>query len=200
MGLKAKQIEKLAEIFGDRLITAKHELHLQSFDVGSLPKQVGWLMNVNPDASVQPTAREEVQALYKFANDEKVPLVPRGAATSGYGGAIPRKGGITVDMRRMDRVIKIDEENLTVEVEPGIAWANLQHELNRVGLDLRSYPSSALSATVGGWIAQGGDGIPLNIATEAHAKRPDVVQAGKPILEYVAPSTKVNWGERELHI
>ncbi len=159
MGLKKKQTEQLSEIFGDRLITAKHELFLSSMDVGSLPKQVGWMMNTNPDAIVQPTTAEEIQSLYKFARNEKVPLVPRGAGTSGYGGAIPRKGGIIVDMRRMDNILSVDEENLTVSVEPGISWTHLQFELNQVGLDVRTYPSSALSATVAGWVAQGGDGI-----------------------------------------
>ncbi|MHA1614936.1 MAG: FAD-binding oxidoreductase, partial [Candidatus Thorarchaeota archaeon] len=159
MGLKKKQTEKLSGIFGDRLITAKHELFLSSMDVGSLPKQVGWMMNTNPDAIVQPITAEEIQSLYKFARNEKVPLVPRGAGTSGYGGAIPRKGGIIVDMRRMDNILSVDEENLTVSVEPGISWTHLQFELNQLGLDVRSYPSSALSATVAGWVAQGGDGI-----------------------------------------
>lgn len=159
MGLKKTQIGHLSEIFGDRLITAKHELFLGSSDVGSLPKMVGLMMNYNPDAIVQPTSAEEIKALYKFANEQKVPLTPRGAGTSGYGGAIPRKGGITVDMRRMDNILSVDKENLTVTVEPGIVWTNLQFELNRLGLDVRSYPSSGLSATVGGWVAQGGDGI-----------------------------------------
>ncbi|TFG26550.1 FAD-binding oxidoreductase, partial [Candidatus Thorarchaeota archaeon] len=116
MGLKKKQIEHLSEIFGDRLITAKHELFLSSSDVGSLPKMVGLMMNYNPDAIVQPTSAEDVKALYEFANKEKVPLTPRGAGTSGYGGAIPRKGGIIVDMRRFDQIISVDKENLTVTV------------------------------------------------------------------------------------
>ena len=159
MVLKPKQNEKLAEIFGDRLLTEKHELILSALDVGSLPKQVGWLMNTTPDAIVQPLTPEEISALYKFCQKKKIPLVPRGAGTSGYGGAIPRKGGIIVDIRRMDNILEVDEENLTVLVEPGISWANLQFELNKKGLDIRCYPSSGLSATIGGWIAQGGDGI-----------------------------------------
>ncbi|TXT55654.1 MAG: NAD(P)H-quinone oxidoreductase subunit K [Candidatus Thorarchaeota archaeon] len=159
MGLKEKQLEKLKAIFNHRLVTAKHELIVHSQDVGSLPKQVGWLMNNNPDALVRPVTTEEVKALYKFANEEEVPLVPRGAGTSGYGGAIPRKGGIIVDMREMNRVLEINEEEEWVITEPGISWAHLQHHLNRHGLDLRCYPSSGLSATVGGWVAQGGDGI-----------------------------------------
>ncbi|MFW9919844.1 MAG: NADH-quinone oxidoreductase subunit NuoB, partial [Candidatus Thorarchaeota archaeon] len=52
-----------------------------------------------------------------------------------------------------------DKENLSVLVEPGLSWSNLQFELNRQDLDLRCYPSSGLAATIGGWVAQGGDGI-----------------------------------------
>jgi NADH-quinone oxidoreductase B subunit len=159
MGLKKRQIERLTEIFGDRLITAKHELLAFSTDVGALPKQVGWLMNNKPDAAVQPETPEEIQALFELANSEKIPLIPRGSGSSGYGGAIPRKGGITVDLRRMDKVLEIDKEGLTVLTEPGISWAHLQQELNREDLDLRCYPSSGVAATIGGWVAQGGDGI-----------------------------------------
>ena len=159
MTLKPKLVTELAEVYEDRVITEKHELVIHGMDVGSLPKQVGWLMNVKPDAIVQPQTPEEIRYLYEFANKYKVPLVPRGAGTSGYGGAIPRKGGIIVDMRRMDNILSIDEENMTVTVEPGLSWANLQFELNRKNLDLRCYPSSGLSATIGGWVAQGGDGI-----------------------------------------
>ncbi|MFW9977440.1 MAG: NADH-quinone oxidoreductase subunit NuoB [Candidatus Thorarchaeota archaeon] len=159
MGLKKRQIEKLAELFGDRLITEKHELVIFNTDVGALPKQVGYMMNNKPDAAVQPLTPEEIQALYEIANKEKIPLVPRGAGTSGYGGAIPRKGGIIVDIRRMNNIIEVDKENLSVLVEPGLSWSNLQFELNRQDLDLRCYPSSGLAATIGGWVAQGGDGI-----------------------------------------
>ncbi|MGY5875391.1 MAG: NADH-quinone oxidoreductase subunit NuoB [Candidatus Thorarchaeota archaeon] len=159
MGLDKRKIGILKQLFGDRTITAKAELIIHASDVGALPKQVGLMMNHKPDAIVQPLTPEDVQTLYKFANEEKVPLVPRGAGTSGYGGAIPRKGGIIVDMRRMDSILEIDAENLTVTTEPGISWSNLQFELNRQNLDLRCYPSSSLSATVGGWVAQGGDGI-----------------------------------------
>ncbi|MHA1806077.1 MAG: NADH-quinone oxidoreductase subunit NuoB [Candidatus Thorarchaeota archaeon] len=158
-GLKKRQVKRLQEIFGDRVITAKHELLISGMDVGSLPKQVGWLMNVNPDAIVQPETPEEVQRLFRLAYDEKIPLVPRGSGTSGYGGAIPRKGGIVVDMRRMDKIVSVNKDDMTVTVEPGISWANLQFELNRLGLDIRCSPSSGLSATIGGWVAQGGDGI-----------------------------------------
>ena len=159
MGLKRKQVDKLSKVFGDRLITEKHELLIQSTDVGALPKQVGWLMNNKPDALVQPVTPEEIQELYKIANDEKIPLVPRGAGTSGYGGSIPRKGGIIVDIRQMDNVLEVNKEEEYVLVEPGMSWSNLQHHLNRLGMDIRCYPSSGLAATISGWVAQGGDGI-----------------------------------------
>ncbi|NWF95864.1 MAG: NADH-quinone oxidoreductase subunit NuoB [Candidatus Thorarchaeota archaeon] len=159
MTLKKHLVDELTEVFGERVVTAKHELIIHAQDVGALPKQVGWLMNTNPDAVVRPQSVEEVRALYAFANKHHIPLTPRGAGTSGYGGAIPRNGGVVVDMRLFDKVLSVDSQALTVTVQPGISWANLQHHLNRMGLDLRCYPSSGISATVGGWVAQGGDGI-----------------------------------------
>ncbi len=159
MALSKKQEKELGTLFGDRFIVAKHELLPFSTDIGTLPREVGLIMNNKPDALVQPINATEIRDLYGIARRHGIALIPRGAGTSGYGGAIPIDGGITVDMRRMDSIIEIDEENLTVTTEPGISWSELQFELNRNGLDLRSYPSSALSATVGGWISQGGDGI-----------------------------------------
>ncbi|TFG12315.1 FAD-binding oxidoreductase [Candidatus Thorarchaeota archaeon] len=159
MALTDEQEDELTKIFGDRFIVAKHELLPFSTDIGTLPREVGLIMNNMPDALVQPVKANEIRDLYAVARRHGIPLIPRGAGTSGYGGAIPLAGGITVDMRRMDRIIEIDEEKLTVTTEPGISWYDLQFELNRRGLDLQCYPSSALAATVGGWISQGGDGI-----------------------------------------
>ena len=81
MALKSEQVSKLAEVFGDRLVTAKHEMIIHSQDVGSLPKQVSRLMNTEPDAIVQPESPEEIQSLYEFARSQKVPHVPRDAGT-----------------------------------------------------------------------------------------------------------------------
>ncbi|HMB45617.1 MAG TPA: FAD-binding oxidoreductase [Candidatus Methanoperedens sp.] len=115
--------------------------------------------NTTPDAVVQPQDEEELIEIVRWAILNKVPLTPRGKATSGYGGAIPVNKGIVIDFYRMKKVLAIDPKNKTVRVQPGITWEKLDTELNKQGLTLRLYPTSYPSSTVGGWLAQGGAGI-----------------------------------------
>jgi FAD/FMN-containing dehydrogenase/NAD-dependent dihydropyrimidine dehydrogenase PreA subunit len=108
---------------------------------------------------VQPQDEEELGYLLKLANQHKIPLTPRGRGTSGYGGAIPRFGGLVVDFSRMNRILEIDPRNLSATTEPGVIWLDLERELAAKGLALRLYPGSAPASTVGGWLAQGGSGF-----------------------------------------
>ena len=156
MNLKA-----LEEIFGDRLSVEDAELRLCTHDVGNLPDIVGiavmdLLVNRMATAIVQPVSTDEVVALLKFATAQKVPVTPRAAGTSGVMGAVPAKGGIVVELMRMNKILEIDKEGMTVTVQPGVVWNPLEEELNRHDLSLPIYPSSAPSSAVGGWIGSGG--------------------------------------------
>jgi FAD/FMN-containing dehydrogenase len=102
---------------------------------------------------------EEVAAFVKICQQYQIKILPRGGATSGYGGALPTRPSVVVDFRRMNKIEKIDSQKNEVIVEPGIVWKTLEESLRRAGFALPTYPSSAPSATVGGWIAQGGYGI-----------------------------------------
>jgi Fe-S oxidoreductase/FAD/FMN-containing dehydrogenase len=159
MGLTAAQESWLRQHFGDRFSTDLMERKIYSHDVGVMPPLVKPLIGkAIADAVVQPRDEDEVVALVRWAIDSDTPLVPRGKATSGYGGVLPVKGGVTVDFWRMGKLLRIDQEAQTVTVEPGIVWEDLEDELLKRGLALRLYPSSAPSSTVGGWLAQGGFG------------------------------------------
>ena len=98
-------------------------------------------------------------ALVRWAVADNVPLTPRGKATSGYGGVLPVKNGVVVDFYRMRQIKNIDAAAMTATVQAGVVWEKLDRELMKKGLTLRLYPSSYPSATVGGWLAQGGAGI-----------------------------------------
>ncbi|MCL4532250.1 MAG: FAD-binding oxidoreductase [Actinobacteria bacterium] len=150
---------ELKERFADRVTFDKTERLIYGHDVASLPEAVEMLIDNVPEAVVQPRTAEEVQFLVGLSRSYSVPLVPRGAATTGYGGAVPAKGGIVVDMSWMKRVLEIDAQSGTVTVEPGAVWARLEEELIRHGLMLRLYPTSAPGSTVAGWVAEGGAGI-----------------------------------------
>ncbi|NYT19493.1 MAG: FAD-binding oxidoreductase [Methanosarcinales archaeon] len=154
-GLKSQ----LEEMFENRVSFSKLERMVYSHDVGVIPDSVKKTIATMPDAVVQPVNADEVSALVKLANENKVPIIPRGAASSGFGGAVPVANGIVIDLARMANVISIDTEDLTAEVEPGVVWSELDGKLKRIGLTLRLYPSSAPTSTVAGWVAQGGSGI-----------------------------------------
>jgi Fe-S oxidoreductase/FAD/FMN-containing dehydrogenase len=157
--LNSNQVTWLHEQFDSRFSTDLMERKIYSHDVGEMPPLIKPLIGrALADAVVQPKNEQEIATLAQWAAQNRVPLVPRGKATSGYGGVLPVKGGITVDFWRMRDVLAVDEENLTVTVEPGLVWQDLEQELAKRGLALRLYPSSAPTSTVGGWLAQGGFG------------------------------------------
>ena len=160
MGLNAVRREALKDIFEERVTFDPLERRLYSHDIASMPKLVRPLLgDTTADAVVQPVNEEELVRLVRWARLEQVPLVPRGKASSGYGGVIPARGGVVVDFYRMTDVAEVDREGHAVTVGPGITWEALDRKLAFAGLTLRLYPSSYPSSTVGGWLAQGGAGF-----------------------------------------
>ncbi|MFC2069225.1 FAD-binding oxidoreductase, partial [Chloroflexota bacterium] len=158
--IKSEHRSYLEEIFNNRVSFRRLERKLYGHDIAAMPGLIKpFVGNTISDAVVQPESEEELIGLVKWAVENKVALTPRGSASSGYGGVIPVKGGVVVDFYRMRAIKKIDATHNTVIVEPGIVWEKLDKELMKQGLTLRLYPSSYPSATVGGWLAQGGAGI-----------------------------------------
>ncbi|OIP91061.1 MAG: Fe-S oxidoreductase [Syntrophaceae bacterium CG2_30_49_12] len=158
--LTTKQKEWLEKEFNQRVSFDKTERLLYSHDIAAIPRIIRpFGGSTLPDAIIQPESEEEVARLVAWANENRIPLTPRGKASSGYGGAVPTKKGVVVDFWRMRKVIHTDSGAMEVTVQPGITWEKLQAELAKGGVDLRLYPTSAPSSTVGGWLAQGGAGI-----------------------------------------
>lgn len=112
----------------------------------------GFDSNYWPDLVVLPDSTEQVSAILKLANEKSVPVVPWGGATNTYGSTLPIHGGIVVDLRKMDRIIGINKEELTVTAEAGITLLELQYLLNEEGLCHGTNPGSAPWATLGGAI------------------------------------------------
>jgi Fe-S oxidoreductase/FAD/FMN-containing dehydrogenase len=157
--LTTSQREWLTERFNSRFTDDLLERKIYSHDVGVMPPLIKPLLGKTlADGIVQPRNEGEIVELVRWAGQHGVPLVPRGKATSGYGGVLPAKGGITVDFWRMRQILEIDLHDETVTVQAGVIWRDLEKELAKFDLALRLYPSSAPSSTVGGWLAQGGFG------------------------------------------
>ncbi len=152
--------ESLVKIVGpNRVKITETEKILYSHDLAPLPKEVGLAFNTMPDAVIRPKSAEEVSQIVKVAIKYDIPVIPRGAATWGFGGAIPSQGGIVIDISSMDRVIHVDQDNLEIVVEAGAVWKKVYDIALKRGLFVVSYPSSMYAATVGGWINTGGIGI-----------------------------------------
>jgi len=148
--------KELINIFANRVAFHKIECMVYSSDLATLPGIINKQIATQPDAVVQPKSNDELLALLDLAMKYGIPLTPRGSGTAGYGGAVPTRGGIVVDFSRMNRILDINKDNSTTTVEPGVIWNDLEIKLRSHGLALRLYPSSAISSTVAGLLANGG--------------------------------------------
>lgn len=158
--LSQESLNDLKAIIGLRINSDLRERHLYETDMGELPSMPKLLVgNTTPGVIVQPQTEEQIIAVIEWANRYNVPLIPRAAATSGYGGVVPVNGSVVVELVHFNKIIKIDEANKTATVEPGIVWKDLEAKLASHGLASRMVPTSAPGSTVGGWLAQNGGGF-----------------------------------------
>jgi FAD/FMN-containing dehydrogenase len=153
-------VDRLAVLVGeDRVTTDDLERQLYSQEIANLPPEVVYVFNVKPDIVVRPSRTEEVVGIVNIARERKVPITPRGAGTLGLGGSLPSKGGILLDLSTMNRIIEVDPDNMSATVEAGVTWEELRTAARAKGMRVGAYPSSSLSATVGGWLSGGGVGV-----------------------------------------
>jgi FAD/FMN-containing dehydrogenase len=118
----------------------------------------GQLDGVTADLVVTPKSQEEVIRTLKVAFAHGVPITPRGAGTGNYGQAMPLSGGIVLSLAAMDKIREIHTGR--VICEPGIVIAQLDKQTKaHSGQELRFHPSTAQTATVGGFIAGGSGGV-----------------------------------------
>ena len=82
-----------------------------------------------PQYLVKPKNTEEVQQIIKLANELGIPVTPCSSGVHFYGSAIPKLGGIVMDLRRMNKILEFDLCNKMVRVEPGVTWGQLQAEM-----------------------------------------------------------------------
>jgi len=128
-------------------------------DLAEMPALLMAMIQPVPEVVVAARSVREVALALAIAGRHGIPVTPRAQATSGYGGAVPCKGGMVLDVSGLNRVLAIHVEEATVDVEPGVVWEALSRTLAKAGLDNRVCPTSAPASTVGGWFAMGGVGI-----------------------------------------
>jgi FAD/FMN-containing dehydrogenase len=82
-----------------------------------------------PDFVVCPTDSEQVSQIIKLANEKNVPVVPVSSQEHFNGGAIPKQGGILMDLSKMNKILEIDQDLKKVRIEAGVTWGQLTSEL-----------------------------------------------------------------------
>lgn len=111
-----------------------------------------------PDAVVRLSAAHEAAAILAYANTHRIPVTPRGAGTGLVGASVAMAGGIMLDTTLMNRILEIDEDNLTVTVEPGVLLMELAAAVEARGLFYPPDPGEK-SATIGGNISTNAGGM-----------------------------------------
>ena len=130
------------------------------------------------DFIVHPGSVEEIAEIVKVANSYKIPVIPWGGGSGSQGGVVPVYGGIILDVKRLNKIIDINEKSLTVTAQAGINGTQLEWAVNEKNLTLPHYPASANCATLGGYLAPRGSGT---ISTK-YGKAEDLVLGMQVVL------------------
>jgi glycolate oxidase len=148
-----------------------------------------------PDAVVSPRNVEDVSQIVKICNEYKVPIVPRGSGTNLCAGTCPTNGGIVLLFKHMNKIIEIDEENLTITVQPGVITLDMIHAIEDKGLFYPPDPSSMKISTIGGNINENSGGLrglkygvtrDYVIGLEAVLPNGDIIRTGGKLAKDVA--------------
>jgi len=145
--LDTKLLRILQDIVGpEQVSTAAADLICYSYDATQQQHQ--------PDVVVYPADAGQVSRILQLANREGIPVYPRGAGSGFTGGSLPIRGGISLVLTRLNRILRIDQDNLVAEVEPGVVTAHLQEAVEAVGLFYPPDPASLKFSTIGGNVAE----------------------------------------------
>lgn len=134
----------LASLLGDRLSRSKSDLDAHGASESHFDP-------MPPEAVAWPESTEEVSAILRICNEHKVAVIPFGVGTSLEGHTGAPRGGLSLDMSRMNRLLRVDPGDMDCDVEPGITREVLNRELRATGLFFPVDPGA--NATLGGMAA-----------------------------------------------
>ncbi|MCM3708951.1 FAD-linked oxidase C-terminal domain-containing protein [Sporosarcina luteola] len=112
-----------------------------------------------PDIVLSPSSVEEIQEIVKVCAEYGVPIVSRGSGTNLAAGTTPTSGGVVVLFNRMNRILELDEENLTLTVQPGVITQAINELVAEKGLFYPPDPSSMSISTIGGNVSENSGGL-----------------------------------------
>jgi alkyldihydroxyacetonephosphate synthase len=144
-----------------------------------------------PDLVAFPREESEIETVLSWAEAEGAAVVPFGGGTSVVGGVearLGKRGVVTMDLRRLDRVLEVDPASLAARIQAGATGPRLEAQLREHGLTLRHFPQSFEYSTLGGWIATRAGGHFATLLTHID----DLVESVRAI------TPRGNWESRRL--
>ncbi|MFX0074181.1 MAG: FAD-binding oxidoreductase [Candidatus Hermodarchaeota archaeon] len=159
---ETKNLEKFTEEVKEFIIPAHvstdpYDIEATTGDLSLLPKyHYKFKEEFKATHVIRPGNTEELSKLMKKCYESSIPMTIRGAGSSCYSASTPTRGGVVIDMRRMDKIHQIDPTNMTVKCDAGISWLRLIEALLEYGLGPKCYPTSYKSSVVGGFVVTSG--------------------------------------------
>ena len=146
-------IAHLQSLLGSaRVLTSQEDLIPYSFDGTAALKQM-------PGAVVFPQSGKEVAECVKLAAKANIPVVTRGSGTGLSGGSVPLSGCLVICLVRMDKIIELDQQNLTLRAQCGVITKEIDDAAAAVGLFYPPDPGSMKISTIGGNVAENSGGL-----------------------------------------
>lgn len=149
---KEKLLKKLKEIIPDKKRIVAHDIP-EKYLSDTLGRLKG-----EASALVFPQSTEEVSKILKYAHKHDIPVTPRGAGTNLVGSTVPVDGGIILELSRMDKVLELDENTMTITVQPGLLLQDMQKYVEERGLFYPPDPGEKASS-IGGNISTNAGGM-----------------------------------------
>ncbi len=163
--VRRRQIDSLSQDLKPRLnescrvVTSFFERRNYSRDLARIPPLLEKaLYRTTPYLVVQPKNEHDIVEVFAFCKSRGLAVFPRGSSSSAFGGAVPTRNGVVMDLSPMMSILEVIPEKKTIRVEPGARWADVATKLESSGLAPMTTPTSYFS-TVGGWISTGGMGL-----------------------------------------
>ena len=112
-----------------------------------------------PDGAIWAESTEQVSKILALANEVRIPITPRGAGTGLAGAAVPNRGGLVLDLSRMNKILNISLVNRQARVQSGVVYRELQEALAPLGFFYPPDPASGKVATLGGNVGTNAGGL-----------------------------------------
>lgn len=162
---------------GDNVLWRKADLQTYEYDA--------YLEKAMPEVVVLVDSADQISAVVKIANRERIPFVPRGRGTNLSGGVLAVKQGIVIELARMDRILEIDIPNERMIVEPGVYNQTVSDVLAPLGYCYVPDPASGKACSIGGNVAENAGG--------PHCFKYGVTSNYVLGLEVVLPDGEITW-------